>query len=122
MTQTIAITKSIVVVDDEPDVVELFRDALSSYGYDVEAFTDPLVALDHIRRNPKQYNLLITDFSMSKLNGCALGIKVKELNDKIKVLLISAYENIECSILNYEMLNKPIPIQTLIDKVNRYMK
>ncbi len=122
MTQTIAITKSIVVVDDEPDVVELFRDALSSYGYDVEAFTDPLVALDHIRRNPKQYNLLITDFSMSKLNGCALGIKVKELNDNIKVLLISAYENIECSILNYEMLNKPILIQTLIDKVNRYMK
>ncbi len=93
-----------------------------AYGYDVDAFTDPLVALAHIKRNPKQYNLLITDFRMSKLNGYNLGIKVKELNNKIKILLISAYENIECNKLNFELLNKPIPIETLIDKVNEYTK
>lgn len=98
------------------------KDAISSYGYGVDAFTDPLIALAHIKRNPKQYNLLITDFSMSKLNGCKLGIKVKELNDKIQVLFISAYSNIECNKLNFELLNKPIPIQTLIDKVNEYTK
>ena len=66
--------------------------------------------------------MLITDFNMSKLNGCKLGIKVKELNDKIKILLISAHESIECDKLNFEVLNKPIPIQTLIDKVNQYIK
>jgi two-component SAPR family response regulator len=59
---------------------------------------------------------------MSKLDGCKLGIKVKELNDKINILLISAQENIECDKLNFEVLNKPIPIQTLIDKVNQYIK
>ena len=59
---------------------------------------------------------------MSKLNGCKLGIKVKEINDTIKILLISAQENIECDKLNFEVLNKPIPIQTLIDKVNQYIK
>lgn len=66
--------------------------------------------------------MLITDFSMRKLNGCKLGIKVKELNDKIKVLLITAHENIECDKLNFEILNKPILIQTLIDKVNENVK
>ena len=66
--------------------------------------------------------MLITDFNMSKLDGCKLGIKVKELNDKINILLISAQENIECDKLNFEVLNKPIPIQTLIDKVNQYIK
>ena len=65
---------------------------------------------------------MITDFSMNKLNGCKLGIKVKEINDTIKILLISAQENIECDKLNFEVLNKPIPIQTLIDKVNQYIK
>jgi len=59
---------------------------------------------------------------MSKLDGCKLGIKVKELNDKINILLISAQENIECDKLNFEVINKPIPIQTLIDKVNQYIK
>jgi two-component SAPR family response regulator len=66
--------------------------------------------------------MLITDFSMSKWNGIKLGIKVKELNDNIKILLISAHENIECDKLDFEILNKPILIQTLIDKVNQYIK
>ena len=41
---TIAITKSIIIVDDEHDLVDLFSDALSSYGYDVSAYTDPILA------------------------------------------------------------------------------
>ena len=65
---------------------------------------------------------MITDFRMSKLNGCKLGIKVKELNDKIKILLITAHENIECGELNFEILKKPISIKTLIDKVNENVK
>lgn len=58
----IAITKSIIVVDDEHDLVDLFSDALSLNGYDVSAFTDPIVAFENIKRNPDKYPLLITDF------------------------------------------------------------
>ena len=43
---TIDITKSIIVVDDEHDLVHLFSDALSSNGYDVSDFADPIVALE----------------------------------------------------------------------------
>jgi DNA-binding NtrC family response regulator len=119
---TIAITKSIIVVDDEHDLVDLFSDALSSYGYDVSAFTDPILALESIKGNPDKYSLLITDFMMNKMNGCELGIKVKELNNDIEVIIITAYENIEGNILNFEQLNKPITIQILIKKVNNYLK
>jgi len=35
----------------------------------------------------------------------------------MKILLISVYENTECNSFNFELLNKPIPIQSLIDKV-----
>jgi DNA-binding response OmpR family regulator len=48
---TIAITKSIIIVDDEHDLVDLFSDALSSYGYDVSAYTDPILALESIKGN-----------------------------------------------------------------------
>jgi DNA-binding response OmpR family regulator len=44
MISTIAVEKSVIVVDDEHDLVNLFTDALSSYGYDVSAFTDPIAA------------------------------------------------------------------------------
>jgi DNA-binding response OmpR family regulator len=43
---TIAIPKSIIVVDDEHDLVDLFSDALSSNGYDVSSFTDPTIDFD----------------------------------------------------------------------------
>jgi DNA-binding NtrC family response regulator len=115
---TIAIPKSIIVVDDEHDLVDLFSDALSSNGYDVSSFTDPTIAFENIKKNLDKYSLLITDFRMNDMNGCELGIKVKELNSDIQVIIISAYENVENNTANFEVLSKPITIQILIKKVN----
>jgi hypothetical protein len=56
------------------------------------------------------------------LNGCELGIKVQELNNNIKVIIISACENIEGNFRNFELLNKPISIPNLIAKVRSYVK
>jgi two-component SAPR family response regulator len=56
------------------------------------------------------------------MNGCELGIKVKEINDDIPVILITAYENIENNTSNFEVLNKPLRVQILLQKVNNYLK
>jgi DNA-binding NtrC family response regulator len=123
MLSTITIKKpSIVVVDDEHDLVELYSEMLKSNGYNVDAFTDPIAALKHVKDTPKKYSLLITDYSMRKLNGCDLGIKIKELNNSIAVILISSYESVEGNRLGFELLNKPILIKTLLKKVKTYIK
>jgi DNA-binding NtrC family response regulator len=114
--------KSIVIVDDEEDLCNLFSEVLQKYGYSVLTFVDPLQALVHIQANPNQYCLLISDFRMNKLNGCELGIKVQELNNNIKVIIISACENIQGNFRNFEFLNKPISITNLITKVRSYVK
>jgi DNA-binding NtrC family response regulator len=114
--------KSIVIVDDEEDLCNLFSEVLQKYGYSVLSFVDPLQALVHIQANPNQYCLLISDFRMNKLNGCELGIKVQELNNNIKVIIISACENIQGNFRNFEFLNKPISIRNLITKVRSYVK
>ena len=45
--------------------------------------------------------------------------KVKELNENIKVILISAYDSIEDNNkLNFELLRKPVTLQKLLDIVN----
>jgi DNA-binding NtrC family response regulator len=124
MLSSIAIAKSdiIVVVDDEFDIIELFSEALKFKGYEVISFTDPRLALEYIESNPNNCSLLITDYQMTGLNGCELGIKVKELNGKIKVILVSAYENIKDNNYNFEILSKPLQLQTLIKKINMYIK
>jgi len=81
-----------------------------------------ILSLRSNKDTPKKYSLLITDYHMNKLNGCDLGIKIKELNNSIEVILISSYENIQGNRLGFELLNKPILIQTLLKKVKTYIK
>jgi DNA-binding NtrC family response regulator len=112
-------SKSIIIVDDEPDICETFKVALQENGYNVNAFTNPLVALEHLLNHPNKYELVISDYRMPYLNGCEFGIKVKELNRNIKVILISAYDSIEDNNkLNFELLRKPVTLQKLLDIVN----
>ena len=40
---------SIAIVDDEPDNVQLFKDILSTNGYNVAGFTNPLLSVEHIK-------------------------------------------------------------------------
>ena len=119
----IEMEKSIlIVVDDEADLVNLFSEALTSHGYSVIGFTDPIAALSHVKQEPFKYNLLITDYRMPKLNGCELGL-LKGLNKNIKVILISAYENIEDNkLLNFKLYHKPIPVKKLIAIVDDQLK
>ena len=61
---------------------------------------------------------MISDYRMPKLNGCELGTKVKELNENIKVIIISSYDSIENNNkLNFELLKKPVKLQKLLDIV-----
>ena len=50
---------------------------LQENGYSVTAFTNPLVALEHLLNNPNKYELMISDYRIPYLNGCELCIKSK---------------------------------------------
>ena len=66
------------VVDDEADLVYLFRDALLTIeGVDVFAFTDPILALEHFQINHRNYRCVITDFRMPSMNGVDFLTKLK---------------------------------------------
>jgi DNA-binding NtrC family response regulator len=114
------------VVDDEKDIVSLFRDALSQIeGCTVFAFTDSQAALKHFIDNQQYYILILTDFRMPELNGIELIIKINEIKPTIKALLMSAFEVqdeeifLECMKKNIisGFLQKPIALSDLIDEV-----
>jgi hypothetical protein len=50
----------------ELDIVDLFKEALEMKGYYVSAFTNPLLALNHILKNPTRYSLSISDLECLK--------------------------------------------------------
>lgn len=74
----------------------------------MSAFTDPIMAFTHVQKYPNKYNMLVYFFDMKQLAGFNLGLRIKESNYKIKVILINAHEYIEGNSINFELFQKPL--------------
>ena len=72
----------ILVVDDEPFIVQLVADMLSEEGYHVDTAANGLLAIEQIEQHP--YDLILSDLRMPALDGLAL---YRELEQKWPDLL-----------------------------------
>ena len=85
-----AMKKRVLIVDDEPDVNLAVKIALEQKDYKVDAFKDPLLALENFRKG--LYDLLILDIKMPKMHGFELYRQIKRVDDKVKVCFLTAGE------------------------------
>ena len=95
-----SMSKSILLVDNEPDIIYLFKYALESRNYDVYGFTNPLKALEHYKLNCAQYGLVISDIRMPEMTGFDLLKNIRKINVNISIILMSAYDIIDFSELD----------------------
>ena len=87
--------ETVLVVDDDAEVLSLAVDILGEAGYTVLSTTDPRHALRLARTHPGPLQLLVTDVVMPLMNGMQLATEVQALRPDVKVLLISAYRTKE---------------------------
>jgi DNA-binding NtrC family response regulator len=113
--------KSIAVVDDEENIVSLFTEVLQEKDYHVMGFTNPLLALDYIHKYPNEFDLIIVDYRMSPIQGCDLANKVSVINPKIKMVLITAFDDIKNNNLNLEIVKKPITLSKLLQIIQQHL-
>jgi two-component SAPR family response regulator len=114
------------IVDDEYDLVNLIKEFLQRNGLQVSAFTDPIVALEDFKINCKNCSLILSDIRMPGMNGYELIRKAKEIDNQIKVVLMSAFEIQEKEFHNLlpdikvdAFLQKPFSLQKLNDMVQK---
>jgi len=84
--------KSVLVVDDEPDIVNLIKQWLRINGLKVSPFTDPVMALEDFKVNCKTCSLILSDIRMPGINGYEFVKNAKEIDKQVKVILMSAFE------------------------------
>jgi DNA-binding response OmpR family regulator len=75
-------------VDDEPDMTTILKMALERAGFTIDAFNDPLLALESFK--PNLYTLVILDVMMSKMNGIDLYNQIKKVDSGFKVCFLTA--------------------------------
>jgi DNA-binding NtrC family response regulator len=113
--------KSIAIVDDEEDIVTLFTEVLQENGHKVKGFTSPIIILDYVHQHPDDFSLIIVDYRMSPLQGSELANKISAINPKIKMILITAYDDIPNNDLNLEIVKKPISLSKLLQIIQQYL-
>ena len=83
--------RKILVVDDDPDLTSLFEMVLEMSGFEVDAYNDPLLASSNFK--PNTYGLALLDIRMPKMNGFELYKKIKDIDNKMEVCFITAFED-----------------------------
>ena len=84
-------SKRILLVDDEADVISLFKMVLEMNRFEVDAYTDPAAALSNFK--PNSYGLALLDIGMTPLNGFELYKKMKRIDSKVEACFITAFED-----------------------------
>jgi two-component system response regulator ChvI len=87
------VKKRILIVDDEKDAGRTLKMILENYGFDIDCFTDPALALEKFK--PNLYDLLILDIRMPVTNGFELYDQLKSRDSNIKTLFITALSSVE---------------------------
>ena len=107
--------KAIAIIDDEVDLVNLFQEILEKNGFKVCTFIDSIHALNTLEKKIQEYGLILSDFRMPNLNGHELCTKLKQLNPELEMVLMSAYDSIECDdTSNFTVVKKPILVAQLL--------
>ena len=83
--------RKILIIDDEPDITSTFDMILEMNGFEVDSYTDPLLALSNFK--PNSYGLVLVDIRMPKMNGFELYKKMKKIDNKIEACFITAFED-----------------------------
>jgi two-component system, OmpR family, response regulator ChvI len=84
-------TKKILIVDDEADITFTLKEGIEKSGsFSVDTFNDPQLALSNFKSG--YYDLLIIDIRMPNMTGFELYRKIREIDSKVRVCFITAFE------------------------------
>jgi len=119
-------SESILIVDDESDLCEVYEEVLELQGYQVHTTSSSQDALNRIKNNPQAYDLIITDYSMPEMNGIELSREIHKYNNDIPIILISGLgglipdEELKSADITAKV-SKPIEFGTLIKDVKKIL-
>jgi len=81
----------LLIVDDEPTLLDLLSRYLGRLGYQVETYGDPQEALARFQADPHRFTMAISDLSLPSMNGEELIERIQQLRPGLPAIITSGY-------------------------------
>jgi DNA-binding NtrC family response regulator len=116
----------ILIVDDEIDMLELLELIITDRTeYQVSTTNNPLEVPELLKKDP--YDLLITDLRMPDIDGIELIEMVKQVDDQLPFIIITAFGTIESAVEAmrkgaFDYITKPFRQEQILLTIEKVMK
>jgi len=113
---------SVFVIDDEESQRNILEDFLTDLGCEVQTFAEGKKCIETLQ--DEYADVVITDYKMPGMNGIEALQKVKDINPKVQVIIVTAYGTIENAVKAmqegaWDYITKPIEMDELEIKLDR---
>jgi signal transduction histidine kinase/ligand-binding sensor domain-containing protein/ActR/RegA family two-component response regulator len=117
----------VLLVDDEPAVLNIARRYLEMLGYTVDEFNSPNAAVDAITANPDAFDLVFTDFAMPGMNGVELAQRIRAVRADIPIILCTGFggavdEDAARKVGIAQIVNKPYQKATIAQALSNALQ
>lgn len=112
--------KSVLVVDDDLNIVKTYKLVLEGVGYRVNTARNGVEAL--LKSKKVHHDLIIIDMNLPDMLGSQLANKIREEKPDIKIIMITGYSSYSEQLDEFdiaEILMKPIPPEDLVEKAQK---
>ena len=82
--------KRVLVVDDEQDITTVMKFGLRKFGFEVDVFNDPKIALSQFK--PNYYSAIILDVRIPGMTGFELARRIWAMDPNARICFFSAFE------------------------------
>lgn len=118
--------ESILIVDDERDLAELYEIMLSKHGYQVTILNDGLEALQAFRTNQDRFDLVFTDQAMPRMTGVHLSQELLRIRPDLPIILATGYsetisEDDAIALGIQRFLMKPVKARVLLRTIEEVL-
>jgi DNA-binding NtrC family response regulator len=113
-------TTKVLIVDDEKEFSDVLAERMESRGFDVDTVESGMEALERVQE--KNYDAIVLDLAMPKMDGIETLRKLLEANADLQIILLTGHATMDKAIEAVktgaaEFLEKPADINMLVDKI-----
>lgn len=112
----------ILLIDDEPELLELLEEQLSDAGHNVRTAVDGAAGAESLDR--QVFDIVICDVRLPRVDGLTLFRRIRKESPHTEVILMTAYSDVGQAVSAlkegaYDYLTKPFDIDELLLQVRR---